>query len=1554
MSKPAITESVCRLCARPMVFPNDTSRVECVACGTLNTHPRPDLITLKDEPKPDAPDPRLMKAHSYRTSCSFTSAEKLYSDFISASPDSIHVHEAHWGRLMCRYGVEQVLDPKTQQYMPTCHFTHMAPMRVDPDYLEAMRTAPEDMKGQYLHVAEYVDQVQTKIRSLYETLADFDIFLCYKQSDPESPTQNTRDYHRATQLYYTLRDEGYNVFFADQTLKSHVGANYEAMIFHGLRSARAMLLFCSDASYLETAWVRSEWTRFLEFADKDQRKQLIPLLYEMRPEELPRDIAYRNIQGLKMDEYGVNNLSSRLSAMFPARVISVDAELASAREALSLGDWTRASSQLAIVRKKITIDKQGEQFSDYNLYSLLWNLHLRTPEALKGCTRPFTDTEEWQLAWQHGTDAQRARLSEYQAAQLTDLEPFITKAEFQLFARNWPAVTTQLVTIRQKIKPEQQRKEFSHYNFLRLLLKYHARNQDELAETGKAFTETEEWKLALEYADEMQQARYQDVLAALLYDPAEAFGKAESAIASRQWDNALAILEDAGSRLRPAKQRREYSHLNYLTLLARSKAADSKELADANPDFPHTPEWQRAIEYAAPDQLNEYRSCEKAAASNLSRPLAAARTALLGGDWATARLYLDEVEKQIDTRTQRSEYSDCSLFKLLLNLRLKRPEDLPGSGKDFTAADEWRLALEYADPQQHKALTDLSSRRDDEVVTRALEAVRQALAQHDWLTARQQLSIVESNINTQLQREAYAEYNVYKLLHKYQLSHGSNLAKCGQPVVDTDEWRLAMSYASAEQKQRFNSWLISLPDTLASLGLRAEFNADETEATLEAYCCTGDLPETLTLPEGVVRIQSEAFHGCDGLKTLRLPRSLRSIDANAVDCSLPGLVVEVHDDLPLTENPFSNPRPGCIRLLPTEAPCLYIQEDMLLRRTEGKNAILIASFARKAKLAVPEGVTKIASYAFAGSNPQSPTNITLPAGVTAIEHNAFSGNARLKVIRLSDKLTTIGGSAFAGCTGLLGIDIPGTVTEIGGAAFSGCSAMTSAHLPAHLTTLGHSVFNGCSSLTAIDIPDRVTVIGDSAFRSCASLNRVRLPKKLVSLGRMAFSGCAALKEITIPKGVTKIDESTFFGCSSLTRATISGPVATVARNAFAGCIALRSLTFRPGLLEIADGALQDCRALDTLALPASLHTITNEAVRGCNPKLSIRAPRNSAAAKWAAATNRVKASNWRTPSDIFVHLLLAPFRLALTALLLAALLAGFCFLTKNAAPAAAVLEHVHVPSDNAAAILRPLFDYLDSQADPALDDEEIYSRAALRNRRMSLDQYEYEIVDGVCTITGVKAGAELDRTLVIPSGVHAIADNAFYGNDDLESVKLPSTLVYVGRNAFAYCSELEEVTFTNANRDAVIDDYAFAYCESLNNVSMRGSGVTEIGHAAFAGCMNLEELVLPEKLETLGAAALSNCTELESVALSGSVQTIGSNAFTKRHFTDSVVLLANGNEEVIEYAEKHQIACRPNTGEEITDYAEPSASDYFAAAVFGVAALVILRRLLTFIFRRKK
>lgn len=154
----------------------------------------------------------------------------------------------------------------------------------------------------------------------------------------------------------------------------------------------------------------------------------------------------------------------------------------------------------------------------------------------------------------------------------------------------------------------------------------------------------------------------------------------------------------------------------------------------------------------------------------------------------------------------------------------------------------------------------------------------------------------------------------------------------------------------------------------------------------------------------VTSIDKSAFEDCTGLKSIKIPSSIKSIGLDAFDGTSALTAVHISDiaawcNITFADH-FSNPL--------SYAHHLY---------TDGKEI----------------------------------TDLVIPSSVTSIGGYAFYRCSGLKSIVIPNGVTTIGVSAFYGCSGLTTITIPKSVTSIGETG----------------EYLGSGVFSGCDKLTSI-------------------------------------------------------------------------------------------------------------------------------------------------------------------------------------------------------------------------------------------------------------------------------------------------------------------------------------------------------------------------------------------------------------------------------------------------------------------------------------------------------
>ena len=201
-------------------------------------------------------------------------------------------------------------------------------------------------------------------------------------------------------------------------------------------------------------------------------------------------------------------------------------------------------------------------------------------------------------------------------------------------------------------------------------------------------------------------------------------------------------------------------------------------------------------------------------------------------------------------------------------------------------------------------------------------------------------------------------------------------------------------------------------------------------------------------------------------------------------------------------------------------------------------------------------------------NGQSAYTITIPEGVTRISSYAFSG-----------------------CKNIMYITLPSSVTTIGESAFYDCPELTSVNQVQSLTTIENNAFRYCKNLIAVDGTYKLTNVGDYAFQDCENLwIKAGNLNSLETIGKSAFSRCKDLTSyLSLPKA-TSIGENAFYGCTSITGTVDISSATTIGAGAFYLCSNMSGVLFNDNLTKIEANTFSDT-GLKNITLPNALKSI---------------------------------------------------------------------------------------------------------------------------------------------------------------------------------------------------------------------------------------------------------------------------------------------------------------------------------------------------------------------------
>lgn len=612
--------------------------------------------------------------------------------------------------------------------------------------------------------------------------------------------------------------------------------------------------------------------------------------------------------------------------------------------------------------------------------------------------------------------------------------------------------------------------------------------------------------------------------------------------------------------------------------------------------------------------------------------------------------------------------------------------------------------------------------------------------------------------------------------------------------------------------------------------------------------CTG--LSSIYLSEGVESIGGSSFEGCIGISSLVLPSSLTSIALNAFkNCNnLNTIVSRIQEPFAFVDNVFSTYSTATV-IVPEGTMTAYLS-------TSGWNLF--------------ENITDDSSQAPAKRTIHVTTAGTLPNLVSGdefyIEELVLTGELNGTDVRFLRAMSGIDYlirenrqdssepyyvTSVATPGNLKVLDITGTKIVEGGERyyipseyyngnlshrygyntvsntisdymFNGCK-LTSVGLPNSVESIGNNAF--CSSMTSISVPASVTSISSGAFNGTAWYNSQ--PDGLVYAGKVAYiykGEMPSNTHINIKDGTLVINNSVFSNCSNLTSITLPNSLTKVGDYAFYRCSGLTSIDIPNNVTSIGMYAFQNCIGLTCIDIPNNVTSIGADAFWGCSGLTTIVSEIEK---PFEIGTNVFYSSN----KDIYS-----------TATLI-------------------------VPSGKKTA-------YQMTEGWKMFTNIVEVGEGGVIGQVFEADGIYYRI--GENKTVSIKSGKTKVGDVVIPSqvtfngnvySVTSIEMSAFDNCRGMTSVTIPSSITFIGYEAFCDCTSLTAVHITDLE----------AWCSIEFN--LRESNPLYWAHQLFLNGIEITDLKVPNNVTTISGYSFLRCYNFTSVTIPNSVASISSNAF---------------------------------------------------------------------------
>ena len=135
---------------------------------------------------------------------------------------------------------------------------------------------------------------------------------------------------------------------------------------------------------------------------------------------------------------------------------------------------------------------------------------------------------------------------------------------------------------------------------------------------------------------------------------------------------------------------------------------------------------------------------------------------------------------------------------------------------------------------------------------------------------------------------------------------------------------------------------------------------------------------------------------------------------------------------------------------------------------------------------------------------------------------------------------------------------------------------------------------------------------------------------------------------------------------------------------------------------------------------------------------------------------------------------------------------------------------------------------------------------------------------------------QIEHAIIFPSTLKYIGGRAFYGNKKIPSITLPEGLEIIEDDAFGGCSLITSISIPSTVKTI---RGAFSGCSNIESVEFRGQycKIDKLYHT-FSGCTSLRKIIIPEGVKTLNNT-FCGCSALNSISLPSTLKDIDNYVF---------------------------------------------------------------------------
>lgn len=464
--------------------------------------------------------------------------------------------------------------------------------------------------------------------------------------------------------------------------------------------------------------------------------------------------------------------------------------------------------------------------------------------------------------------------------------------------------------------------------------------------------------------------------------------------------------------------------------------------------------------------------------------------------------------------------------------------------------------------------------------------------------------------------------------------------------------------------------------------------------------------------------------------------------------------------------------------------------------------------------------------------------------------------------------------------------LPNTIKEIPEQAFYNCRNLKSLVLPSILTSIGKQAFyyTGIESLV---LPEEIEEICAEAFSTCISLKYVELPNSLSAIGEKAFYNDGNIQEVksyikepfVIPDNVFYVNtsEGEMFGWATLyvPAGTKEKYMVTSGWNGFGTIEEMEEE--KPVNPEYNDGERFTAKTpegvdMTFMVISAADKTCKTYSCYAYNGLNTVD-----------VCIDRETTGTVTIPSEVngfkVVQIGEWTFRMlnGLTAINISD---GITTIDGEAIALCENISSIYIPASVTSigggnfCSCHNLNSIVVDSKNPVYDSR--------NNCNAVIETATNKIVAGCNTtvlfdgITAIGKNAFHNvlalSTFNLPSTVTSIEDYGFYGCRNLQTVVVPKTVTSLGVEPFGVCNGLTSLSVEAGNPNYDSRENCNAIIETKTeklitacNVSFIPRGIKTIGMGAFDGLETIDEIAIPQSVESIENAAFYWCSNLKVV-----------------------------------------------------------------------------------------